>query len=285
MLKYSNDDTIALHITKMCNLRCSHCYQNDYADYSQTLNLEEAYKAIDILNPKNIVLYGGEPLIKPDIVKSIMNKYPNKGFLLHTNGIIINREILDSVDLILITLESFLKQRMPQYRQMTDSQYKNMIQTLNNYKNKLTIIHNIYPDGNDELFYKMSRLFGAPVSTYPIVMCTENMEFDESSVQYMPIYMRNGIKVLTKPKLRVLEDGTITRDMRGIYNICKIEDWKEEYMNYELPVHDKCKNCNYFGRCPACNEFPHFCKDVLDKINNPHFCKYTKELHERGFVK
>lgn len=278
MLQFNNEDTVALHVTKMCNLRCPCCYQKDYSDYSQVINLAEAFKAIDVLRPENLVLFGGEPLVQPKIVKEIINRYPNKGYILHTNGTIRNEEILNRADVIYLTLEHFLKHEETKYRPMTDKQYETMIGILHDYKEKIIIIHNIYPDDYDPTFYRLARLYGIKVQSYPIVTASEDMIFAAETAQYLPA----GCGHLTKPKLRILEDGTITRDMRGIYNICKAEDWKEEYREQELPIHNKCHACQYFNTCPACEEFPHFCKDVLDKIDHPHFCKYTEEANKRG---
>ena len=229
MLEISNDNTVAIHITKMCNLRCPYCYQKDYSNYSQTINLKEAFKAIDVLGPKNIVLFGGEPVVQPKIVKAIINKYPDKGYILHTNGTIRNEEILDRVDAIYLTMEHFLKYKEAKYRPMTGKQYESMIGILNDYKDKIIVIHNIYPDDYDHTFYRMARLYGIKVQSYPMVTDSEDMVFASETTQYLPANCGH----LTKPKLRILEDGIITRDMRGIYNICKADDWKEEYRDFE----------------------------------------------------
>ena len=278
MLDFNNEDTVALHITKMCNLRCDCCYQHDYSGYAQTVDLAEAFKAIDIIKPKNLVLFGGEALVQPKIIKKVFERYPDKGYIIQTNGTIYNKEILDRVDVIYLTLEHFLKDKAAKHRPLDGWQFKSMINVLHDYKDKTIIIHNIYPDDYDSTFYRLAALYGIEVQSYPMVTDSTDMVFAEESARYLPVRCGH----LTKPKLRVLEDGTITRDMRGVYNICKADDWKEEYRDYELPIHEKCLTCKYFDTCPACAIFPHFCKDVLDMVELPHFCQYTIEANKRG---
>ena len=69
--------------------------------------------------------------------------------------------------------------------------------------------------------------------------------------------------------------------MRGVYNLCdSIENWNEKYRLTALPIHTKCLSCQYNKLCPSYKMFPHFCKDVLDKIDEPHFCKIARWIYE-----
>lgn len=81
--------------------------------------------------------------------------------------------------------------------------------------------------------------------------------------------------------MRLLEDGTLTRDMRGIYNLCHIDDWKSSYKDKPLPISDRCLNCKYLNYCPASSIFPHFVYDVLKVQKNPHFCQMTEAAYDR----
>ena len=71
-ITYNGFFTLQWHITHRCNLRCSHCYQDDYSAFSSRESLEavlnqysrllEEYGFKGYLN-----ITGGEPLAHPDL--------------------------------------------------------------------------------------------------------------------------------------------------------------------------------------------------------------------------
>ena len=62
------------HITDRCNLRCSHCYQNDYS-HSSELSLEELKSVADKISHTltvwkkdgRVAITGGEPFVRKDL--------------------------------------------------------------------------------------------------------------------------------------------------------------------------------------------------------------------------
>jgi radical SAM protein with 4Fe4S-binding SPASM domain len=65
---------IVWNITKLCNLRCKHCYENAGRQAPDELTTEEAITGIDRLSKAGVVsiaFSGGEPAIRPDILKLI----------------------------------------------------------------------------------------------------------------------------------------------------------------------------------------------------------------------
>ncbi len=69
----SNEFYFQWHVTNKCNLRCAHCYQNDYADPSELSleGLKEIGKKIDYTLARwgkdgRIAVTGGEPFIRKD---------------------------------------------------------------------------------------------------------------------------------------------------------------------------------------------------------------------------
>lgn len=277
MQGYSNKDTIAIHITDHCNMSCSWCYQNDIEN-KRIIDITVAKNAIEILEPKNVVFFGGEALLYPRMLNNIMDSYPEINFVVHTNGSLIVPEILDRVKTIALTINSFsYKYFQLQHQNSCQSQYLHFLKLLSLYKNKIVITHNILPKDNEPFFFKKAKLYDRPVDSYLYVTKEENQQYlPEFDIHY-PINEIN-----TKPKLRILCNGVVTRDMTGKTNICPLEDWKSDYHNTELPIADRCKSCEYFTKCHACNMFPHFVKYILDEISyTPHFCKFTKMFWDR----
>lgn len=106
-------DTIFLVITCDCNLKCKYCYQKRTHFDPKTMKLKTAKKYLkkfavaSLKSPleRNIFLYGGEPLLKINLIKEILeyiSELANTGQLikpykifLQTNGTIISNKILE----------------------------------------------------------------------------------------------------------------------------------------------------------------------------------------------
>ena len=102
------DTEISLFLTEKCNLNCDYCYQRD--DKKRRIGSITYTKAINALEPilmdvknnsKSVVLsfFGGEPLLEYKLMKKIveyveLNYVSNVRFLLTTNGILLNSDII-----------------------------------------------------------------------------------------------------------------------------------------------------------------------------------------------
>jgi len=65
---------VVWNITRACNLRCVHCYENAGVKGKDELSTEEALRGIDILADAGVLIMafsGGEPTIRPDILRLI----------------------------------------------------------------------------------------------------------------------------------------------------------------------------------------------------------------------
>nr|NIV11863.1 radical SAM protein [Fodinibius sp.] len=61
---------ISWNLTKMCNLKCPHCYMEAGKRAESELTLDECLSLIDemkSLGTEMIILTGGEPLLRKDI--------------------------------------------------------------------------------------------------------------------------------------------------------------------------------------------------------------------------
>jgi len=65
---------VVWNITRACNLKCVHCYENAGLPGQDELTTEEALRGIDILADAGVLILafsGGEPTIRPDILQLI----------------------------------------------------------------------------------------------------------------------------------------------------------------------------------------------------------------------
>lgn len=96
-------DTVYFATTHRCNLECIHCCTSCNAHEQDILTTEEILSIINFiitLNPREIILTGGEPLIRKDfeeMVKHIKNNSNNINLVLSTNGTLINDNNIDFI--------------------------------------------------------------------------------------------------------------------------------------------------------------------------------------------
>ena len=93
------------HLTDCCNLRCKHCYQNDYTSNTISLNdlnfiFEKTKKYTEENNDclLRIMLTGGEPLLVPsilDYIKLSAKYFKQVGIL--TNGLLLTSQFLSEL--------------------------------------------------------------------------------------------------------------------------------------------------------------------------------------------
>ena len=96
-------------LTTECNLQCLYCYGKSCEDFGSDFNdltldyslpSSVSYDTEFLLTflkselNSNVVFYGGEPLVKQDKLKEIMDALPTDRFVLQTNGILLDQ--LDS---------------------------------------------------------------------------------------------------------------------------------------------------------------------------------------------
>lgn len=93
-----------LKVTELCNMKCKYCYRDE--DESVEISFQRTIDFFDELaeyyeGQMVCSFHGGEPLIRIDIIKKILEvlsgkKYYNRmSFTIQTNGTLINEEIIE----------------------------------------------------------------------------------------------------------------------------------------------------------------------------------------------
>lgn len=92
-----------LCLTNRCNLKCKHCCSSCSDKENDCLSTEDIKKIIDTLkelNISNIVLTGGEPLLRYDFEEIVIyakKQIPKVNLILSTNSILINDKNIDFI--------------------------------------------------------------------------------------------------------------------------------------------------------------------------------------------
>jgi len=100
-----NTETLILIVTSKCNLSCDYC---QVLKEDRDMDFETAWRAVSLfLSRKNssdnrqIKFFGGEPLLNfqlvKDIVKRVNKDFQNVNFRLATNGVLLNKEMLEFI--------------------------------------------------------------------------------------------------------------------------------------------------------------------------------------------
>ena len=95
--KYNGVFTLQWHITHRCNLRCKHCYQDDYTAFESADALFDVLGQYETLLRENrfkgfLNITGGEPLTHPELFR-LLEEAKKRGVTtaVLTNGTLIGR--------------------------------------------------------------------------------------------------------------------------------------------------------------------------------------------------
>ena len=91
-----------LNITEKCNLSCKYCFIRRFENKNKPrkdMSEEVAMASMEYLYDYGtegmaISFFGGEPLLRFDLIKKIMVKYPSLLYMISTNSIMLNDEIV-----------------------------------------------------------------------------------------------------------------------------------------------------------------------------------------------
>jgi MoaA/NifB/PqqE/SkfB family radical SAM enzyme len=110
-------------LTDHCNLSCSYCRgklflpsapEEKGADIDGDLpveldyDLENLYRFLEKDPDASLIFYGGEPLLRPDLVCEMVEHAPVKRFLVQTNGLLLDRiprDVVNRLDTILVSID------------------------------------------------------------------------------------------------------------------------------------------------------------------------------------
>jgi radical SAM protein with 4Fe4S-binding SPASM domain len=204
---------IALQLTSGCNLSCVHCCAHQIKT-SGTVTTDVVDKIIS-LNPKTLVLTGGEPLTHPyfwDIVKHI-KKHFNNELRLMTNALLINDTNISDLcfyfDYIDISLDGASASDTNRVRGC--DVYEHVISAIKLLKKHeqvvdVSAIMECLPEGKTERFYELAESLGVTPTLRTLNVTDRVIEnFDKVVIGGGKNYINISIRELNKTILNRVE--------------------------------------------------------------------------------
>ncbi len=160
--QFSNNDSItrphefAWEITNNCNLKCTHCFVKDAPPCNDVLPKTLCFSIIDQLRSigiYKIIFSGGEPFLRNDFLEIVeYAKKFNMAVVIHTNGLLLNNQILailsqilhPKIDLLQISLDGDSNETHDKIR--GNGTFKTTLDNINKViENKITLRINFTP--------------------------------------------------------------------------------------------------------------------------------------------
>lgn len=250
-------------MTSKCNLLCKYCYGKTTEDFlteeekenydldlpaDMNFKIEELKKFASYDKDFELTFYGGEPLMKIEDIKEIMNKIPAKTFMLQTNGQFLHKlpsEYMNRIHTILVSLDG-TEEHTNERR--GNKVYEKIIQNLNLIRQngfKREIIARMTVDETSDVYEN-------------VVSLLENTEFKFSSVHW-------------QLDAQFWRADYYERDFNGwaitAYNpkVKKLIDWWINEMKTKGVVH---KIYPFFGVLESLWEKEKYLKEVQNKTNS-----------------
>ena len=152
-----------LLLTEACPNRCEYCYIKDRANPS-SMSIEDIDKYIAKYHPTRVLFFGGEPLVRLDLIEDTVKKYYGKiKFQLVTSTSVNFKEFLEfneryPLDEIQLSWDGFNDNRVDMYgNRICDTVYQNIIYAINHHLK--FDIKTVVSNKNVKDMYDMHRIF------------------------------------------------------------------------------------------------------------------------------
>lgn len=212
-----------IHITDRCNLKCKGCYSEDERCDKKELSFNELTKVVNNLKPlnlENIIISGGEPMIRKDldkILELIKTELKPDNLIVITNGTVHNFDMLENiapyVDVLSVSLDTYSSDCKAFLRE--DKIFDRIMEFIDRAKEldiNLSILPTINHKNVDYIneYTKLSKKLGTNISfsLFTVKPDAENREFvltTDDLKKIVDYYRVNEIEVEDVPLKDCLE--------------------------------------------------------------------------------
>ena len=277
---------VYLSLTNRCNLRCKHCVASACIEEVDHMNTEDWKKVIDqvlVLNPEQINLTGGEPLIRPDFCEILEYLRANyKGAItLSTNALLLNDRLMEiikkNVDGVSVSLDGFDSYSCTKVR--GEGIYDRVIAGIKKLKEagmekvSVSMLETKYTYGHNQDFYKLCKELDVKPFA-PSGRGEENQRELLPSMEYIEKLEKQHLSCALcqpgKKELNISENGDVypcapLSNLENLFmgnlletpitEIIENPAWKEELEKLRPWRMEKCKDCDVNLFCHSCINF------------------------------
>ena len=319
-----NEYSFYLYLTDKCNLNCKHCSINAKSTSTKfntdmdTSNIKEVINKIIKVNPSNIIITGGEPMVREDfydLIFFLRSNYQGKISLM-TNGTLIKKEnakiLIDNIDNIDLSIDGIDEDSCKQIRgEGVFSKVMGSVDILHELDFNKISLSMTFGTFNHELYKSFIEL-NSKLGTLPIPRIftplgrgktNYNKFIKEDKPLSNPIQNQEDLSIETcgaiESTLAIGNDGNIypcsllMKDKYILGNINSIADLKlwlenKNYLKSQgyknvislYPENmNRCKDCTISDFCWGCLEVTDRMLDNEEKFNSR--CKFNKKPIER----
>jgi MoaA/NifB/PqqE/SkfB family radical SAM enzyme len=220
-----------LYLTRKCNLNCKYCFVKE--KNKKEMSTEQAKKAIDKLHSlgcRFIVLYGGEPCLRKDLVE-IISYCKKKGIIsyLTTNGTLLTPDLIEQIgkagiDAVEISIDSIFefqdsKKDFPKLRKV----FLNLLQARKKYGFMFLTVLVLNKKNLDSTIATIKKInsFNVPVSVGMInkniitgKQSDPSLFFNSEEDKKKLFKVLNEVKLLKKNKGKIIGSSRYFDDLK-----------------------------------------------------------------------
>lgn len=212
--------SVVFSVTYKCQCNCIHCSINDYKNEDDELSIDEIKRAIDFIDnwgPVKIIFFGGEPLLRRDIIQ-LVDYVAKKGIRvsIDTNCLLLDEDMIAqlknarisniniSIDSCRGDIHDVLRQKKGSFRSAINGlnlcvQYK-IPCLISTYASKRAIV-----EGDLEGIIKLAKVIG--VSGVKILFPILSGKWRTSEQQKLSTEEESHVRSLLNPSFVYIEDA------------------------------------------------------------------------------
>ena len=285
-------------LTERCNMKCKYCYEKSMNEFENGLETKWKYdlqtptdSEVNISNLKDflkkedtLIFYGGEPLMKLDKIKEIMDSVDCK-FMIQTNGMFLDKipkEYLLRLDKMLVSIDG-TKER--DIENKGNLHYDKVIENLKKirelgYKNEIVarMVVSEKPDIYEQVLHIVSLINSGLFNSIHWQIDAEFYKFDFEKEKFS-IFVKEYNKSLTKLLnwwIERLKAGELVKIYPFIGILARVMGWDTET---RLPCGAGYKNFSIntkgdLSACPIMNSVKNFyCGNIHEGITKEINCE------------
>ncbi|VFQ43848.1 radical sam [Desulfoluna butyratoxydans] len=288
----SQSESLAIHITEQCNMRCSYCYLKNRLP--GRISREDVDLAMELVTPRKVFFYGGECLLYKKFLWKIIGAYPGIQFFVVTNGKLLDFDFLHrlaTVNMGVITSLDSLDLDECNPRGMTRKHQASLISNLRNARSFMSasLLHTVGPWTVGLAKYQsLANELQANID-YCVLISDDPCKFESTPfAKALAGIPQEVIQDLSReysfkpPKLRLHVNGELSYSFKrgSRFSLGYVTSLKSipERMWPCMPA--CCRDCSLHTRCQLANIFPEAAGEFASKgtLKASFACQLTNNL-------